>query len=109
MKPFDDLLPEEQEPQHEELITLLQRAYRRPVLVPPAEQAQIIARVRERLVQTDQGTSLNGDLLVPQIGVLDSSPHQAVSPAGRPHRDKRRLRLMALLAAAMVVTVLLSA
>src|SRR5258708_16217886 len=101
MKPFDDLLPEEQEPQHEELILLLQRAYRRPVLVPPAEQAQILARVRERLVQTDQGASLNGNLLVPvsafsmksanedqedslngnlvvpQPGALDSSPHRS--------------------------------
>jgi len=131
MKPFDDLLPEEQEPQHEELILLLQRAYRRPVLVPPTEQAQILARVRERLVQTDQGASLNGNLVVPvsafsmksanedqedslngnlvvpQPGPLDSSPHQAVSPAGRPRREKRRLRLMALLAAAMIVAVLL--
>ena len=70
MKPFDDILPEEQEPQHKELITLLQRAYRRPLLVPPAEQAQIIARVRERLVQTDHGDSLNGNISLPQIGVL---------------------------------------
>ncbi len=107
MKPFDDMLPEEQEPQHEELITFLQRAYSRPVMVPPAEQAQIITRVRERLVQTDQGDSLNGDISLPQIGVLDSSPHQAVSPAGKPRRDRRRFRLMVLLAAAMIIAVLL--
>ena len=107
MKPFDDMLPEEQEPQHEELITFLQRAYSRPVMVPPAEQAQIITRVRERLVQTDQWSSLNGDISLPQIGVLDSSPHQAVSPAGKPRRNRRRFRLMALLAAAMIIAVLL--
>ena len=107
MKPFDDILPEEQEPQHEELITLLQRAYSRPVMVPPAEQAQIIARVRERLVQADQWSSLDGDISLPQIGVLDSSPHQAVSPAGKPRRDRRRFRLMALLAAAVIIAVLL--
>jgi hypothetical protein len=107
VKPFDDMLPEEKEPQHEELITFLQRAYSRPVMVPPAEQAQIITRVRERLVQTDQGDSLNGDISLPQIGVLDSSPHQAVSPAGKPRRDRRRFRLMALLAAAMIIAVLL--
>ena len=107
MKPFDDILPEEQEPQHEELITLLQRVYSRPVMVPPAEQAQIIARVRERLVQADQWSSLNGDISLPQIGVLDSSPHQAVSPAGKPRRDRRRFRLLALLAAAVIIAVLL--
>jgi Carboxypeptidase regulatory-like domain/Viral BACON domain len=107
VKPFDDILPEEQEPQHEELITLLQRTYSRPVMVPPAEQAQIIARVRERLVQADHEDSLDGDISLPQIGVLDSSPHQAVSPAGKPRRDRRRFRLMALLAAAMIIAVLL--
>ena len=107
MKPFDDILPEEQEPQHEELITFLQRVYSRPVMVPPAEQAQIIARVRERLVQADQWSSLDGDISLPQIGVLDSSPHQAISPAGKPRRDKRRFRLMALLAAAVIIAVLL--
>jgi Viral BACON domain len=107
VKPFDDILPEEQEPQHEELITLLQRAYSRPVMVPPAEQAQIITRVRERLVQADQWSSLDGDISLPQIGVLDSSPHQAVSPAGKPRRDRRRFRLLALLAAAVIIAVLL--
>ena len=53
MKPFDDILPEEQEPQHEELIAFLQRAYRRPLMVPPAEQAQIITRVRARLFEVE--------------------------------------------------------
>src|SRR5260221_8886231 len=74
---------------------------------PTAEQAQIITRVRERLVQTDQWSTLDGNISLPQIGVLDSSPHQAVSPAGKPRRDKRRFRLMALLAAAMIIAVLL--
>src|SRR5229473_498931 len=101
------MLPEEQEPLHEELITFLQRAYSRPVMVPPAEQAQIITRVRERLVQTDHEDSLNGNIFLPQIGVLDSSPHQAVSLAGKPRRDRRRFRLIALLAAAMIIAVLL--
>jgi hypothetical protein len=107
MKPFDDMLPDEKEPQHEELITLLQRAYRRPVSVPPAEQEQIINRVRERLVETDLRDSLNEDGTVPQIGVLDSFPHKPVSPAGMPRRDLPRFRLITLLAAALVIAVLL--
>jgi len=107
MKPFDDMLPEEKEPQHEELITLLQRAYRRPVFVPPAEQEQIINRVRERLIETDLRDSLNEDRPVSQIGVLDSFPHKPVSPAGMPRRDLPRFRLITLLAAALVIAVLL--
>ncbi len=108
MKPFEDLLPEEKEPQHKELITFLQRAYRKPVIVPPAEQAQIITQVRERLMKTDPGDSLNEDRPVPQVGVLVSSPRMPVIHAGILRRDGRRFRLVALLAAALVIAVLLS-
>src|SRR5258708_37515776 len=107
MKQCDDMLPEEKEPQHEELITLLQRAYSRPVFVPPAEQEQIINRVRERLIETDLRDSLNEDRPVSQIGVLDSFPHKPVSPAGMPRRDLPRFRLIALLAASLVIAVFL--
>ena len=103
----DDLVPEEGEQAYTQLLALLRSSSQKRVPIEATEQAQIIARVRERLVQKDQGDSLNGKLPVPQPGVLDSSPHQAESPAGKPHRDKRRLRLMALLAAAMIVAVLL--
>ncbi len=80
MKPFDDILPEEKEPQHEELITLLQRAYRKPVIVTPDEQAQIIARVRERLMTRVLGDSLNEDLPEPQVGVLEFISAHACIP-----------------------------
>src|SRR6266566_2591848 len=107
MKPFDDILPEEKEPQHEELITLLQRAYRKPVIVTPDEQAQIITRVRERLMNGVIGDSLNEDMPEPQVGVLDSSPRMPVSHARVLRRDGRRFRLIALLAAVLVIAVLL--
>ncbi len=109
MKPFDDMLPEEQEPQHEELILLLQRAYRRPLLVPPAEQAQIIARVRERLVQTDQGASLNGNILVPGIGGHSSFPSRPEARVGKQHRRGWLVRQLNALAAVLVITMLLGA
>ncbi len=109
MKSFDDLLPEEQEPQHEELILLLQRAYRRPLLVPPAEQAQILARVRERLVQTDQGASLNGHILVPGIGGHSSFPSRPEARVGKQHRRGWLVRQLNALAAVLVVTMLLGA
>jgi Viral BACON domain len=107
MKPFDDMLPEEREPHYQELITLLHHAYRRPVTVPPAEQAQIITQVRERLMETDLGDALNEDMPVPQIGVLDSSPRKPVSHAGILRRDGRRFRLTTVLAAALVIAMLL--
>src|SRR5258706_14244483 len=103
----DDLVPEEGEQAYNQLLTLLRSSSQKRVPIEAAEQAQIITRVRERLVQKGLVDSLNGNLPVPQPGVLDSSPHQAESPAEKPHRDKQRLRLMALLAAAMIVAVLL--
>ena len=103
----DDLVPEEEEQAYNQLLALLRSSSQKRVPIEATEQAQIIVRVRQRLVQKDLVDSLNGNLPVPQPGVLDSSPHQAESPAGKPHRDKRRFRLMALLAAAMIVAVLL--
>ena len=103
----DDLVPEEEDQAYNQLLALLRSSSQKRVPIEATEQAQIIVRVRQRLVQKDLVDSLNGNLPVPQPGVLDSSPHQAESPAGKPHRDKRRFRLMALLAAAMIVAVLL--
>ncbi len=109
MKPFEDMLPEEKEPQHEELITILQRAYRKPVPLLPIKEAQVIERVRERLMQAELEDSTTEDIFVPQRGVLDSTPHKSVSPIRILRRDKRRLHLIALLAAALLVAVLLVA
>jgi len=103
----DDLVPEEGEQAYTQLLALLRSSSQKREPIEATEQAQIIARVRERLVQKDLEASLNGNLLVPQPGMLNSSLHQAESPAGKPRRDKRRLRLMALLAAAMIVALLL--
>ncbi|HEX9133410.1 MAG TPA: hypothetical protein VF844_14055, partial [Ktedonobacteraceae bacterium] len=107
MKPFEDMLPEEKEPQHEELITILQRAYRKPVPQLPMKEAQVIERVRERLMQAELEDSPNEDILIRQRGVLDSTPHKSVSPIGILRCDKRRLRYFMLLAAALVMTALL--
>ena len=55
MKPFDDSIPEEVELQQQELLALLQRAYRRPVPMTPTEQEQILGRVKERLLNFPEG------------------------------------------------------
>jgi hypothetical protein len=49
MKPFDDMLPEEQEEQHRELITLLRQAYHQSLASTASAQEQAIQRVGERL------------------------------------------------------------
>jgi hypothetical protein len=107
MNRFDDLLPEEIEPQHEELISLLKRAYRKSVPLLPMKEAQIIERVREQLMQSGFEDVTTEDIPVPQRGVLDSTPHKSVSPVGILRRDTRRLRLIALLAATLVIAALL--
>ncbi len=108
MKNFSDLLPEEREPQSEELITLLKRAYRKPDSLSSELQAQVLERVRKRLMKTELEDSPIEDILLPQEGVMDSTPHKAVSRVGVHRRDRRRLRLISLLAAALVITVVLS-
>ncbi len=46
---MNDLYPEEQDPQFEELITLLRHADLNPPLIDPSENEQIIANARDRL------------------------------------------------------------
>ncbi len=40
MNPFDDTLPEEHEPQYQELTTMLQQVSRKPAFVAPDRQAR---------------------------------------------------------------------
>ncbi len=109
MKPFDDKLPEEREPQHEELITLLKRAYRKPVPLSPTRQTQVLERVRERLMKTDLADSLPEDMPIPEIGELSSSPSKTETRAGKQHPGGRLGRLFNVLAAVLVVAALLGA
>jgi carboxypeptidase family protein/BACON domain-containing protein len=108
MNRFDDLLPEERVPEHDELITLLKHAYRAPISLSSTKEKQIIERVRERLLQRGLEVSpQEEDVRESQIGVLDSNPHITVFPSRIPLRNRQRFRLIALLAAAFVLAVLL--
>jgi Viral BACON domain/Carboxypeptidase regulatory-like domain len=49
--------------------------------------------------------SLNKDMLEPQIGVLNPTPHKPVSSTEFFRRDRRRFRLISLIAAAMLLSV----
>lgn len=109
MKPIDDMLPGEREEQHAELITLLQRAYRKSVRVTPTEQAQIITRARERLMKTHQVSSLHEEMPVQQVGLVDSPPRKSGASATTTRRGRRILHLINILAAALVVGIIISA
>ena len=103
MKPLDDMLPVEREERYQELIRLLQQADQAAVVIPPSRQAQIIARVQERLLKTDAEIPLNQAMPGPLAGVMNSSPGTAVSPAASPRRRGWLIRLSTLLAAALVI------
>ena len=108
MNKFDDLLPEEKVPEHEELITLLEHAYSVPISLSSTEEEKVIERVRERLLQIGlEDSPQKEDVLEYQTGTFDSNPHITIFPTRKPQRNQRRLRFIALLAAALVITALL--
>ncbi len=107
MNRFDDQLPEERVPEHEELITLLKHAYRAPVSLSSTKEEQVIERVRERLLQMGLEDFPFEEVPESQTGVLNSNPRITVLPARKPQRNRRRFRLMALLAATLVLAALL--
>ena len=108
MNRFDDLLPEEKVPEHEELITLLEHAYSVPISLSSTEEDKVIERVRKRLLQIGlEDSPQEEDVPESQTGVLDSNPHITVFPIRKPQRNRRRLRFIALLAAALVIAALL--
>ncbi len=49
----DDRIPEEREERNQQLIALLRRGLREPAVMSSPEQSQVIARVRDRLMEED--------------------------------------------------------
>src|SRR6266487_1168981 len=101
MKLPDDMLPEEQDPQYEELITLLRHVNLNPMLIDPAEHAQIVLQARARLFPTDSEVSK------PEMQELGSLPSKPKARADKQHRGRRLLHTLNMLAAALVVAALL--
>jgi len=101
MQPFDDMLPEEREPQYEELTTLLQQSYRKPPSEALHRQEQILARVRDRLGITDGENAFNQE----DVGGLFPAylkPLPSVS-----HRTGWFSRLVIQIAAVLIIVLLL--
>lgn len=103
MTPQDDWLPKEREEPYATLIILLQRAYSASTAIPPDRQAQIIARVQERLLETAFETPLSQIEPGQLREAIASSPRMAASPAPLPRRWGRFIRLSAQLAAVLVI------
>ena len=104
MNSFDDTLPEEHEPQYQELTTMLQQVARKPVFVAPDRQTRMLAEVRglleisasERVA--DQNDINMAQFHVPQLGGVS-----------RQHRLSRFVTFIAavLVIGALIVTDLL--
>jgi hypothetical protein len=109
MKLPDDLLPEEQDPRYEELITLLQQANLNPLLVDPTERAQILSRAKARLFQTDLEASFSKDIPLPADGGPGSPPSKPEAQTGTQRPGRQFVRLLNALAAVLIVGALVGA
>ncbi len=109
MKPIDERQPEEQDPQYDELITLLQHASLDPMLVDPHERAHILSQARARLFPTDPEIFQPEHMAAPALRALGSFPSKPKTLADKPLRGKRLLRMLNRLAAVLVIAALLGA
>jgi len=110
MKPLDDLIPEEE--QNEEFIASLRYALSKPAPLSGEEQARHVARVRERLFQSEQAGSEDKDLPL-QSGIIasrcsrDGTPIEEGPALTSPRPRSRFLHTVNMLAAVAVVCALI--
>jgi hypothetical protein len=109
MKPIDERQPEEQNPQYDELITLLQQASLDPMLVDPQERAHILSQARARLFPTDPEIFKPEHMAAPALRELGSFSSKPTALADKPLRGRRLLHVLNMLAAVLVIAALLGA
>jgi len=107
MKSFDDMLPEEQEEQHRELITLLRQAYQQSLASTASAREQAVQRVGERLAMMEDNVALSEETLAGQLHVEQVGLREPETVGGRPRRRKRAMHLLNTLAAVLVVGLLI--
>ena len=108
MNSFDEKQPEENDPEYEELMTLLQHANLDALFVEPQDQAQAVSNVRARLFSTDTPASQSEHSPEPEKWELGSLPSKPKTRRGTQNRRGRLMRLVNELAAVLVVAVLIS-
>lgn len=106
MKPLDDMLPEEREPQHAELIALL--LSHQPTPLTDNEQAEAVARVRTQLLnaQTAWEETLHEDAESAGVDVAAQTP---LPFTAKPRRSRRIVRFINALVAVLVVGAIIGA
>ena len=107
MKPFDDMLPEEQEEQHRELITMLGHVYQQSLANKTSKQEQAIQRVGERLAMLQDKIAPPEKALPGQLHVDQSMLRKPETVGGASRRRKRAMHLINTLVAILVVGVLI--
>lgn len=110
MKHSDDILPEEQEEQHKELITLVQQAYQQSLASTASVQEQAIQRVGKRLMMMEGDGALSEEALPEQLNMEQASVwREPETGEGRPRRRKRAMIFFNTLAAVLIVCLLIGA
>lgn len=104
MKPFDDSIPEEIEPQLTTLISILRRASAGPVQMTPDEQTQLIERASQRLLVTEQTASTSEEQAVqPAESTASMSQKKATVRPVVLRRGDRVVRFANVLAAVLLI------
>ncbi|GHO60943.1 hypothetical protein [Ktedonobacter robiniae] len=98
MKPFEDILPEEE---GNDLVDLLQEEHLTPLDLTPTEQEQITRQVRERLLQTSPDTLPDKEYEPGQVLIVPVSGPPAT-------RRQRLVRLISSLVAILVIGVIIT-
>lgn len=107
MQPFDDSIPEERESSHAVLVSMLRRAAAGPVQLSGEEQAQLLARARQRLQSPDLTGTTSDEQAAQPIGAIDSIPPKKT--AARPfviRQGSRVVRFANVLAAVLLVAII---
>ncbi|HEY6541029.1 MAG TPA: PQQ-binding-like beta-propeller repeat protein [Ktedonobacteraceae bacterium] len=109
MQPFDDLLPDEMDPQNEEIVTFLREAYgisgQHAAEPEPQQKALALVAVRQRLLETQQAQLVEES--VPAPPDLSRIPVSHVGSGGKVVRRRRWERRLALLVATLCVLLLI--
>ena len=99
----DDMLPEEQDVEFEELIKLLQHSD----FIDPSEQAQIISQARARLFHTEPEGSKYKDIPTTQMRGLSSLPSKSKGQRDKQIGSGRLTHVLNVVVAVLVVAVLI--
>src|SRR5579864_9041196 len=101
MKPFDDSIPEEIEPPHAPLVSMLQEASSHPVQLTVEEQTQLLERVHQRLQSPDLASSTGDEQAAGATGSIPPNKPATRSIAMR--RGHRMWQFASMLAAVLVI------